>query len=416
LNKLDQAREQVFYAETTADLATLRQDATSSRERLIRLLGLWDGDIGIRLPQKLPVLPRQPRSLPRIEVDAVEHRIDLQIARIELGALAKSLNLTELLIHRGPLMIDLGLIVARFLHYVAVTTLAGASFFPLYAHPRGFGSQPIALARRMRMVLFIAANVALVSGILWFVFTVANMSGTLDGVLDQEMLFSVLGDTSFGNVWIARLVLSIATIIVICNRFDSRSSLRRDAIAPALAAALLISLAGVGHSQVEEGIAGMVHVVSDAAHLLAAGAWLGGLVPLALILVAYDRDREITREEDLGQVLLRFSGMGYVAVATLVGSGLVNSWYLVGTVVGLLTTQYGQLLLAKLALFAGMLLLAVTNRFWIVPSMSKARAGDGTSSVWTGRLRAHVAGEQLLGLMVLAIVSVLGPIRPAIGQ
>jgi outer membrane protein TolC len=95
LNKLDQAREQVFYAETTADLATLRQEATSSRERLIRLLGLWDGDIGIRLPQKLPALPRRPLSLPRIEVDAVTHRIDLQIARIELAALARSLNLTE---------------------------------------------------------------------------------------------------------------------------------------------------------------------------------------------------------------------------------------------------------------------------------------------------------------------------------
>src|SRR5713226_10103560 len=52
LNKFDQAREQVFYAETTADLATLRQDATSSRERLIRLLGLWDGDLGFRLPDR----------------------------------------------------------------------------------------------------------------------------------------------------------------------------------------------------------------------------------------------------------------------------------------------------------------------------------------------------------------------------
>src|SRR5258706_12167 len=95
LNKLDQAREQVFYAETTAELATVRQDATSSRERLIRLLGLWDGDLGFRLPQKLPDFPRRPLSLPGIEVDAVEHRIDLQIARIELAALAKSLNLTE---------------------------------------------------------------------------------------------------------------------------------------------------------------------------------------------------------------------------------------------------------------------------------------------------------------------------------
>lgn len=95
LNKLDQAREQVFYAETTAELATLRQDAASSRERLIRLLGLWGGSSSIRLPNTLPALPRRPLSLPRIEVDAVAHRIDLQIARIELASLAKSLNLTE---------------------------------------------------------------------------------------------------------------------------------------------------------------------------------------------------------------------------------------------------------------------------------------------------------------------------------
>jgi outer membrane protein TolC len=95
LNKLDQAREQVFYAETTADLASARQDAASSREGLIRLLGLWDGDLAFRLPQQLPALPKRPQSLPTIEVDAVAHRIDLQIARIELDALAKSLNLTE---------------------------------------------------------------------------------------------------------------------------------------------------------------------------------------------------------------------------------------------------------------------------------------------------------------------------------
>ena len=94
LNKLDQAREQVFYAETTADLAALRQDATSSRERLSRLLGLWGGNLDFRLPGKLPALPRRPLSLPGIEVDAVEHRVDLQIARIELAALAKSLDLT----------------------------------------------------------------------------------------------------------------------------------------------------------------------------------------------------------------------------------------------------------------------------------------------------------------------------------
>ncbi|MCA1452550.1 TolC family protein [Bradyrhizobium sp. BRP22] len=95
LNKLDQAREQVFYAETTADLATARQEAGSARERLSRLMGLWDADLNFKLPDKLPPLPRRPQALPSIEADAVAHRIDLQIARMELVAQAKALDLTE---------------------------------------------------------------------------------------------------------------------------------------------------------------------------------------------------------------------------------------------------------------------------------------------------------------------------------
>jgi putative copper resistance protein D len=310
-------------------------------------------------------------------------------------------------------MIEVGLIVARFLHYVAVTTLAGASFFPLYAYGV---VEPGTSSRWRQGALLAAAIVALLSGLLWFVFSVANMSGALADVTDPEVVRSVLHDTGFGKVWAVRMILVIAALGLASLRFASSGSRARSLAMPVVAAALLMSLAGVGHSQVEEGLAGTVHVVSDAAHLLAAGAWLGGLVPLVFILSLYNRDREVPPATDLDQVLMRFSGMGYVAVATLVGSGLVKSWYLVGTVTGLLTTQYGQLLLAKLALFAGMLLLAVVNRFWLVPSMSKARADGGGSSVWTCRLRNHVLGEQFLGFMVLVIVSVLGTMRPAIGQ
>jgi copper resistance protein D len=307
-------------------------------------------------------------------------------------------------------MIDAGLIVARLLHYVAVTALAGTSLFPLYAYRRGSGPPP-----NLQNVLFIAANFALFSGILWFVFAVANMSGTLDGVLDREMLSTVLGDTSFGKVWIARLILTIVILVVIWNRSDFKSGPPSSVIVPLLAATLLISLAGVGHSQVEEGIACAVHVVSDAGHLFAAGVWLGGLVPLVLILSTDLRSREVSAPADLDEVLMRFSGMDYFAVATLAGTGLVNSWYLVGNVTALPTTQYGQLLLGKLALFAGMLSLAAINRFRLVPVMRKANA-DGGGSSWKGRLRVHVIGEQILGLLVLSIVSVLGTFRPAVGQ
>jgi outer membrane protein TolC len=94
-NKLDQAREQVFYAEVTAQLAGARQRASSERERLIRLMGLWGADLDFKLPGALPALPRRPRALPAVEVEAVARRVDLQIARIEIATLAKSYGLTQ---------------------------------------------------------------------------------------------------------------------------------------------------------------------------------------------------------------------------------------------------------------------------------------------------------------------------------
>jgi outer membrane protein TolC len=95
LNKLDQAREQVFYAELTAQLGKARQAASSERERLIKQMGLWGADLNFKLPATLPALPRRPLTLPAVEVEAVARRVDLQIKRIELVALAKSYGLTQ---------------------------------------------------------------------------------------------------------------------------------------------------------------------------------------------------------------------------------------------------------------------------------------------------------------------------------
>jgi outer membrane protein TolC len=95
MNKLDQARDQVFYAELTAQLASARQRGSAERERLIRSLGLWGGDLDFTLPNALPPLPSHPRMLPAVEQDAISRRIDLQILRIELETLAKSYGLTN---------------------------------------------------------------------------------------------------------------------------------------------------------------------------------------------------------------------------------------------------------------------------------------------------------------------------------
>ncbi|HVZ51100.1 MAG TPA: TolC family protein [Pseudolabrys sp.] len=95
LNKLDQAREQAFHAELAAQLATARLRAATERERLIRALGLWGGDLAFKIPDRLPPLPKRAPALRAVEQTAVSHRVDLQMARIELAALAKSYGLTN---------------------------------------------------------------------------------------------------------------------------------------------------------------------------------------------------------------------------------------------------------------------------------------------------------------------------------
>ena len=76
------------------DLVQARARLGVERERLNRQLGLWD-DGGYRLPAGLPVVPRSIRSMREVEAQALERRLDLQVGKLELGALAKSLGLTK---------------------------------------------------------------------------------------------------------------------------------------------------------------------------------------------------------------------------------------------------------------------------------------------------------------------------------
>lgn len=312
-------------------------------------------------------------------------------------------------------MIEVGLIIARLLHYLATTTLAGLSFFPLYAY---VGAEPEVLGRWRRKWLLWTAIAGLLSGLCWFTFSAANMSGSMRNLADAETLWMIVHDMSFGHVWALRMLLAVLTIGVAASGLRSKVAAHHYYwMMPLLAAVLLASLAGTGHAQIEEGWAGAIHFVVDAAHLLAAGAWLGGLIPLAVILRRSTRMNLNVGPREVDHILARFSGMGYAAVGTLIGSGLVNSWFLVGSFSRLLDTAYGQILLVKLGLFVGMLALAVANRFWLVPSMRRLRTETaGDLAMWFTRLRRHVLGEQFLGCAVLLAASILGTIQPSAGQ
>lgn len=93
VNKLDQARNQVFYAELTAQLGLARRRVESTRERLVRFMGLWGEDLAFRLPNDLPALPSNARAIAAVEIEAVRLRLDLEVARLELAALAKAYGL-----------------------------------------------------------------------------------------------------------------------------------------------------------------------------------------------------------------------------------------------------------------------------------------------------------------------------------
>ena len=94
-SKLNQAREQAFYAEATAQLARARQANIAAREQLTRLMGLWAEDAAYRLPPRLPELPAAPREVADLEAQALAQRLDVQSARRDAEALADSLGLAK---------------------------------------------------------------------------------------------------------------------------------------------------------------------------------------------------------------------------------------------------------------------------------------------------------------------------------
>ncbi|MEC4722888.1 MULTISPECIES: TolC family protein [Noviherbaspirillum] len=95
VSKLDQAREQVFYADATAQVARARHNATAAREQLTRLMGLWGANASFKLPDRLPDLPKAPNEMANVEQIAMDQRLDIQIAKRDAHATARALGLTK---------------------------------------------------------------------------------------------------------------------------------------------------------------------------------------------------------------------------------------------------------------------------------------------------------------------------------
>jgi putative copper resistance protein D len=306
------------------------------------------------------------------------------------------------------------LILTRTVHYAALAALAGgADFLVVIAEPAfrvvaGRDADAAALRRDVLRILWASLALGLVSGALWLVLEARDMSGRpFAAVFARDIIATVLFRTQFGSDWLARLAMAVALVpALLAARRSGASGRGARGLALVLSAALLGALAWAGHAGATPGEEGEVHLVSDVLHLLAAGAWLGGLLPL-ILLFARSRGAPallaVTR-----RATRRFSWLGLLSVATLLATGIVNSVILVGTVPGLLGTLYGQLLLAKIAGFLVMVTVAAINRQRLTPAL----LADAAPAMALMRLRRNALIETALGLAILTIVGVIGTLPP----
>jgi putative copper resistance protein D len=301
----------------------------------------------------------------------------------------------------------------RAAHFAATIIAAGVVIFevtvaaPAFATAAGILVPEIRRLRaRWSWLVWASLAVVAASGAIWLVLLAGDIyAAPIAEVWRDGGVWTVAGETRFGQVSLARLIAAalLAASLPMLKRTAGRSLWGAGAVV--LATAVLIGPAWTGHAGATPGVAGEFPLVADALHLLAAGAWLGGLPPLAVLLAAASRGKEPRWATVTAIVVQRFSLLGVISVATLLASGIANSWYEVGTLNNLFATSYGQLVLIKIGLFAAMIGLASINRFYLTPRLATA----GT----VRRLYHTSLAEAGLGFAAVVVVGFLGAMAPA---
>jgi putative copper resistance protein D len=306
----------------------------------------------------------------------------------------------------------------RAVHFAATIVAAGVLIFevvvaaPAFAVAAG-ATDPIIerLRRRWSWLVWASLGVTAVSGAIWLILLAADIyAAPIADVWSDGGLWTVASETRFGQVLLARLAATVllAASLPLLWRTADRGAWSAGALVLAivgLAIVVLIGPAWSGHAGATPGATGEFPLAADALHLLAAGVWLGGLPPLAMLLGAASWQKEPRFAAVPSLAVQRFSLLGIISVSTLLASGIVNSWYEVGTLTNLFATSYGQLVVVKIALFTAMIALASLNRFYLTPRLATPGA--------VRRLCHTTLAETGLGFAAVAVVGFLGAMAPA---
>ena len=312
------------------------------------------------------------------------------------------------------------LIGIRFALYADLMLIAGLAAFPLYALTRSerLGPQPMAAIWRAERWLCAAGLLlsALGMGVL-----AASMQGVGLFSLEFQPFWDLVRETDVGWGWIYRsAALLLALAVAICMTRRPTTAAAMLAAAGSVAVATLV---WSGHAGATEGAMGTVHRISDILHMIAAAVWIGAIGAF-LLLISPQHIRETPEGLRIAaRSLDQFSLVGTICVLIIAATGLINSQLIVGVdnLGRSLGSPYGQLLLAKLALFALMLALAAAHRWRLTPALAAAVAGADTESVDAdpdpaiAAMRKSLIIEAAAALAILALVAWFGTLEPFVG-
>ena len=313
----------------------------------------------------------------------------------------------------------------RFIHLASVLLLVGIFGFDLLVGrlalraagakiSADFQSFSKARFRIARWSLWLAAGTAILG---LFIKTATATGLSLTESVDPSAIVNVLVGTRFGTVWLVRMALFCLLAAVLSPELFGwlRNSAQLCIAGLILSATLLMSLAIAGHASAAEGVTLLVQIAMDALHLLAAGIWLGGLIPLVMFLNWVKATHGPSTLLIAQQATAKFSRVGFVSVTVLVLTGLFNAWVLVGGIPPLLGTNYGYLLLAKLGILIPLMGLASRNRWRLKPRLSDLANHNDLEKMpkLLAQLRRSVIAEASLGAAILVIVAIMGITPPA---
>lgn len=290
---------------------------------------------------------------------------------------------------------DEALVLSRLLHFTATFLLLGISAFLWKIAP---GSLAGRLETQLRPLLRLSLVVAVVTALSWLVLVAWSMGEGLAELGQAGLMQTVLLDTGFGHAWLVRLGLIALLIATVALSQDYGS------FAMVAASALVVaSLGPVGHAAMESGVMAVLHAFNHAAHLTTAGLWVGGLVPLAAVL---GQGRTSGEDGAALNALRRFSGVGHAIVALVVATGAINTWFILGGWPINVESRYQAMLLAKIGVVVVMTLLAIINRYVLLPRFEGSRRVPRL-------LYCNTLVEVFLGFLAIGLVSYFATVEPA---